>query len=132
MSKSMKGLVGIYNGPIDVLRGLKLEVVHQSPRIGGLACKVLETRRTYMAGTIIHIDAYEFQKQGTRMKMKTEDQIRERIMAIDADDRYHLESASVQVNAPLALIQAHLAATISALAWVLGEAPPKPGHRKLK
>ena len=53
--------------------------------------------------------------------MKSEQQIRELIAHISADDRMGYESALVQVNAPLALIQMELEARKSALEWVVGE-----------
>jgi hypothetical protein len=51
--------------------------------------------------------------------VKTEEQIKERIKEVDADERLHYPSASVFVNAPLALIQIELAIRLQTLKWVL-------------
>mgnify|MGYP001568119754 CR=1 FL=1 len=66
------------------------------------------------------------------MSMRTEFEIRNRINKIDADERYHYPSARVDVNAPLALIQVALGTEAIALAWVLGEIPPRSGPKKNK
>lgn len=61
------------------------------------------------------------------MKTKpAEDEIRSRIEKINADERYHAPAATIEVNAPLALIQAIMETEIRALAWVLGITPPRP------
>lgn len=62
----------------------------------------------------------------------TEEKIRARLAEIDADDRYHYKPAEVQINAPLALVQVSMEAEARALAWVLGEYPPRSGPRKGK
>jgi hypothetical protein len=62
--------------------------------------------------------------------MKTEKEIRSKIAEIDSDERFHYPVANVVINAPLALIQTDLEAVVAALAWVLGENPPKAGPRK--
>ena len=62
----------------------------------------------------------------------TDKEIVAKIAEIDADDRFHYAPALVQVNAPLALIQVEMQATVRALSWVLGAKPPKSGPRKSK
>ena len=57
----------------------------------------------------------------------TDVEIRARIADIDADERYHYPPAQVQINAPLALIQVSMGSEARALAWALGEKPPKSG-----
>jgi len=52
--------------------------------------------------------------------MKSEQQIRDMVSHIAADERLHYEPAFVLVNAPLALIQTELTARVSVLRWVLG------------
>lgn len=54
--------------------------------------------------------------------MKSEEQIKKRIEEIENDDRYQsgLESpATIDINAPLALIQLSFETEIKALKWVL-------------
>ena len=51
-------------------------------------------------------------------------QIRKRIEAIEADDRYQsglAHPATTDINAPLALIQLGFEVELKALKWVLGE-----------
>lgn len=62
--------------------------------------------------------------------MKTEKEIRAQIAAVMADDRFHYETATIQVNAPLALIQLEMETRVRWLAWVLGEKPPHPKRKK--
>jgi hypothetical protein len=64
--------------------------------------------------------------------MKTEREIKDRLDAIDRDERFHCEAATVFENAPLALIQTGMESEARALAWVLGVAPPKPGPKRRK
>jgi len=59
------------------------------------------------------------------MNVKTQQQIRERLAKIKADERLHYPTATVFENAPLALIQMDLEAERDALWWVLAEAEPK-------
>jgi len=54
--------------------------------------------------------------------VKDERQIRDRIAAIEADERMSYKPANVMVNAPLALIQVEGKAVSQALLWVLDEA----------
>ena len=63
------------------------------------------------------------------MKRPSDAEIRKRIDAIDADDRFHYPPALVEINAPLALIQVGMSAEIRALAWCLGIPAPKSGPR---
>lgn len=54
--------------------------------------------------------------------MKTKDQIDKRIDQIEADDRYQSglkNPATIEINAPLALIQLSYEVEIKALRWVL-------------
>lgn len=51
--------------------------------------------------------------------MKTEKQIRARIKEIESDSRYQAPTATVQVNAPLALIQLGFETEVAVLKWVL-------------
>lgn len=54
--------------------------------------------------------------------MKTEKEIREKLKELSSDDRIppHQKIASIQINAPLALIQLSINSRIDALKWVLG------------
>lgn len=61
--------------------------------------------------------------------MKTVAEIKAKIAEINADERRH-PTAFVQTNAPLALIQVSLTASVNALAWVLGINPPSPRTKK--
>lgn len=61
--------------------------------------------------------------------MKTQEEIRRRLIGVEADARLHYPPANVEVNAPLALIQVGLAAESNALRWVLGFKPFKIGRR---
>lgn len=60
----------------------------------------------------------------------TEEQIRERLTQIDADERYHYEPANVEVNSPLALEQVAMKSEAQALSWVLGIKCPKSGPKR--
>lgn len=51
--------------------------------------------------------------------MRTKEEIEEKIAYYKADTRLQQPSATVQINAPLALIQLELEARISALEWAL-------------
>jgi len=51
--------------------------------------------------------------------MKTEEEIRERLEAIEEDERLGYPPAAVQINAPLALIQTSLGTERDTLKWVL-------------
>ena len=53
--------------------------------------------------------------------MKTVEEIKERIEQILNDDRMCQKPASVQINAPLALIQCNYEGWLSALKWVLSD-----------
>ncbi len=53
--------------------------------------------------------------------MKTTEEIKERIKDIEDDDRMGYPPASVQINAPLALIQCSLGSIRDVLNWVLDE-----------
>jgi hypothetical protein len=59
------------------------------------------------------------------MNKPTEKQMRDRLKAIDADERYHYKAATVFENAPLALIQLEMETEARVLAWVLGELVPR-------
>ena len=59
--------------------------------------------------------------------MKSEELIKKRIAEIEADSRYQSGlkvPATVDINAPLALIQVGFEAEIRALRWVLKEVKP--------
>lgn len=51
--------------------------------------------------------------------MKSEQQIRERINQIESDERYKARPATVDINAPLALMQMGMGSEREALLWVL-------------
>ena len=51
--------------------------------------------------------------------MKSNDEILAKIKELKNDERHGYKPASVQVNAPLALIQVAIQARIDALTWVL-------------
>ena len=53
--------------------------------------------------------------------MKTEQEIREKLIEVLADERLGYLPASVQINAPLALVQLALEVRRDTLAWVLKE-----------
>jgi len=54
--------------------------------------------------------------------MKTEKEIRQYIKEIQEDSRYDVGNpATVEINAPLALIQCSMEAKVAVLKWVLGE-----------
>ncbi len=56
--------------------------------------------------------------------MKTEEAIREQIAKIEADERYQSglkHPATVDINAPLALIQLTFETQLQTLRWVLNE-----------
>lgn len=57
--------------------------------------------------------------------MKTLEDIRDRLAQVEADVRIHYPPATVQVNAPLALIQVNLDTESRALRWVLDMEPLK-------
>lgn len=52
--------------------------------------------------------------------MKSEKQIKAEIKKLESDDRYKAPTATIQINAPLALIQLELESKVQALKWVLG------------
>jgi hypothetical protein len=54
------------------------------------------------------------------MKKAEREKIQAMIDRIEKDDRYNYEPASVQINAPLALIQVEMKAQVRALKWALG------------
>lgn len=64
--------------------------------------------------------------------MVTEECIRARLAAITREPAFVQEAASVQINAPLALLQVMLETQAATLAWVLGEQAPKPGPRSCR
>ena len=49
--------------------------------------------------------------------------VRQQIIAIEADERYHYKPASIQVNAPLALIQLDMNSRMTVLKQVLKMLP---------
>ena len=51
--------------------------------------------------------------------MKSEEQILNKLAELKSDSRLTQPSASIQINAPLALIQLELESNIGALEWVL-------------
>ena len=57
--------------------------------------------------------------------MKSEKEIRARLKAIDADERYHSKTATIFENAPLALVQMGMESEALVLAWVLEIKPLK-------
>ncbi len=57
----------------------------------------------------------------TSMKMRRSiDDVVDAIERLKRDDRFKSKPALVQVNAPLALVQTEIRATINALEWVIG------------
>lgn len=57
--------------------------------------------------------------------MKSEQEIRDKIAALEADERLHYPSASVFSNAPLALIQTDIRGELKGLYFALGQTPPQ-------
>lgn len=55
--------------------------------------------------------------------MKTEIEVRAELARTEDDPRARYRTASVQINAPLALIQTAIEERSAALRWVLGERP---------
>ena len=55
------------------------------------------------------------------MKMRAREEIIKELEGIEADERVYYEPATVQINAPLALIQVGLDNTYAALRFALGE-----------
>lgn len=55
--------------------------------------------------------------------MRSENEIRERLAAVEGDERLYYPCATVLENAPLALEQMGMETTSAALRWVLGEKP---------
>jgi len=53
--------------------------------------------------------------------MKTLKEIKQKLVETESDERLSYEPATVQVNAPLALIQTQLETTVNTLKWVLGD-----------
>ena len=53
--------------------------------------------------------------------MKNRDQILAQIKKVQSDSRYNYPAANVFSNAPLALIQVSMKATVEALEWVMSE-----------
>jgi hypothetical protein len=53
--------------------------------------------------------------------MKTEKEIRQRLLEIESDERLSYEPALVEVNAPLALTQCSLGSQRDILKWVLND-----------
>jgi hypothetical protein len=51
--------------------------------------------------------------------MRTEKELRATLDSMEQDERLWYESADVNVNSPLALIQVHLQAKANTLRWVL-------------
>lgn len=63
-------------------------------------------------------------------KMRSVQEIKQRIAEIEADSRYQSglkTPANIEINAPLALIQLAFEAEIKALRWVLNERRTKTG-----
>ena len=57
--------------------------------------------------------------------MRTPEEIRARIALLMADERLHYRVATIQINAPLALIQLSMEVEIHSLSWALGEPMPE-------
>jgi hypothetical protein len=55
--------------------------------------------------------------------MKSEDEIRAELKKVEADERLSYPCATIQVNAPLALIQLGLETKRDTLKWILGDHP---------
>jgi len=53
--------------------------------------------------------------------MKTIKQIKDEIKRIEEDDRYKAAPASIQINAPLALIQTDMESRVKTLNWVMNQ-----------
>ena len=53
--------------------------------------------------------------------MKTKKQIKEKIIKLESDPRMSYKMASVDINAPLALIQCSLGSMIDILKWILND-----------
>ena len=57
--------------------------------------------------------------------MKTKEQIEEKIKEIESDERLSYPSATIDVNAPLALIQLEMETKLKMLKWILEGDSPK-------
>ncbi len=53
--------------------------------------------------------------------MKTKEQIEEKIKEIESDERLSYPLATIEINAPLALIQLEMETKLKMLKWVLYE-----------
>lgn len=53
--------------------------------------------------------------------MKSIEEIKERLKELEGDERLGYPTASIQINAPLALIQLSLGTQVDILKWVLDE-----------
>ncbi len=53
--------------------------------------------------------------------MKSEQEIKEMLEKVEADERLHYPPATIQINAPLALIQLELETKQRILKWVLSK-----------
>ncbi|QMS78789.1 hypothetical protein [Aeromonas veronii] len=62
--------------------------------------------------------------------MKSEQEIRNKIAELEADERLHYPAASVFSNAPLALIQTDIRGQLKALHFALGLSMPEYHHGK--
>lgn len=51
--------------------------------------------------------------------MRSEKEIEDRIKEITSDERYNYPPATIQTNAPLALIQLEMETKVTTLKWVL-------------
>ncbi len=56
---------------------------------------------------------------GRRLKLRTEKEIRAKLKEIESDERLSYKPATLEVNAPLALIQLEGHTKINVLEWVL-------------
>ncbi|HEX5315340.1 MAG TPA: hypothetical protein VFX22_01720 [Candidatus Kapabacteria bacterium] len=84
-------------------------------------------------GAVSDVDLLELSSRGGGTLMpnpRSEAQIKARLAAINADERYHYAPATVFENAPLALIQTSLEVEAETLAWVLGIDKPKSRRGK--
>lgn len=55
--------------------------------------------------------------------MKEENEIKDKLLELESDERLSYPPAIVQINAPLALIQTEIEAKVRILKWVLNYKP---------
>ena len=71
----------------------------------------------------IKLNQINFQNLYNRkeIEMKTKEQIEKKVRELESDPRMGYKMASIEINAPLALIQCSIGSIIDILKWVLEE-----------